>query len=88
MQQALHTKPFARPFDFYYRPAFSSDHIVCDWEALRTQLLYQWQRLTEAEVDYAGPNRRRIAQLVERKYGIAYLCVENYLRNFERTMPL
>lgn len=64
------------------------DHIVCDWEALRTQLLYQWQRLTAPEVDSAGPSRRQIARLVERKYGIASICVENYLRNFERALPL
>lgn len=71
-----------------YNPSLSQDHIVCDWEILRTQLLNQWQRLTETEVDNAGPNRKQIARLVARKYGIASLCVENYLRNFERTMPL
>lgn len=73
---------------FEYQPAFSENHIACDWELLRTQLLYQWQRLTSVEVDLAGPNRKRIAMLVERKYGIAYQAVENYLRNFERTLPL
>lgn len=84
MHQELH----ARPFEYHYQPAFPEDHIVCEWETLRTQLLHHWQRLTEAEVDNAGPNRRRIAQLVQRKYGIASVCVENYLRNFERMMPL
>lgn len=83
MQQAAQVKQS----DYFY-PYHSDDHIVCDWEALRMQLLHQWQRLTATEVDNAGPSRSRIAHLVERKYGVAALCVENYLRNFERTMPL
>ncbi len=78
----------SEPFEFHYQPAFSQDHVVCDWEMLRNRLLYQWQRLTAAEVDNAGPSRSRLARLVERKYGVASLCVENYLRNMERNMPL
>ena len=78
----------ARSMDYYKQHLFSDDHIVCDWTVLRGQLLHQWQRLTVREIDNAGPSRGRIARLVERKYGIASVCVENYLRNFERTMPL
>lgn len=73
-----------RPADF----CVSDDHVICDWEALRTQLLYKWQLLTPTEVDNAGPSRSRIAQLVESKYGIAAICVESYLINCERMMPL
>jgi len=62
--------------------------ISCDWEVLQTQLLEQWPRLTANELDKTGQDRRRIALLVERKYGIHYQAVENYLCNFERTMPL
>ena len=83
-----------RKTEHYYQPGLSyssslnADQVICDWETLRSQLLHQWQRLTAEEVDIAGPSRRRIARLVESKYGIAALCVENYLTNFERTMPL
>jgi len=59
-----------------------------DWPALRAQLLLQWNRLTARELDNLGPDHRRIALLVERKYGVHYRLVENYLRNFERTIPL
>ncbi len=62
--------------------------ISCDWQALQAQLLSQWNRLTAKELDNTMQNRRRIALLVECKYGIPYRLVENYLRNFERTMPL
>jgi hypothetical protein len=84
MQQALQS----RTFEYHYQPVYSDDHIVCDWTALREQLLHQWERLSPVEMDHAGPHRRKIAQLVERKYGIAAPCIENYLHNFERTMPL
>ncbi len=76
-----------RPLNGFY-PDFSEDYIACDWESLRTQLLDQWKRLSASDVDHAGPSRSRIARLVERKYGVDSVCVENYLRNFERTMPL
>ena len=85
MQQSIQTGSFG-----YYPQTFVNEdsYVVCDWEILRAQLLHQWQRLTAAEIDNAGPNRKRLARLVERKYGIASMCVENYLLNFERTMPL
>lgn len=62
--------------------------ISCDWQALRGQLLIQWPLLMPGEVDRAGHDRQKIALLVERRYGIASRMVENYLRNFERTLPL
>ncbi len=78
----------ARYVDFDYQPICSDDHVVCDWKTLREQLLFQWKMLTPSEVDNIGPNRRRIADLVGKKYGVAPPSVEAYLRNFERTLPL
>lgn len=65
-----------------------SSLVSCDWQALKAQLLAQWNRLTDGELDRTGRDFCQIALLVERKYGIRYQMVENYLRNFERTMPL
>jgi len=66
----------------------SSSRVSCDWQKLREQLLAQWTQLSSKELEDTGPNRHRIALLVERKYGVACELVENYLLNFERTMPL
>jgi hypothetical protein len=65
-----------------------SYNITCKWEPFREQILTQWDRLTGREVDAIGPHRSRLALLIESKYGIAAHLVENYLRNFERTLPL
>jgi hypothetical protein len=62
--------------------------MICDWPTLRNQLLLQWNNLTSAEVDKAGPDRHRLALLIQRKNGIPADMVENYLHNFERTLPL
>lgn len=64
------------------------DALDCSWGLFRSQLLLQWKRLTPKDLDMTGPDRQRIALLVERKYGIAAHMVENYLRNFERTLPM
>ena len=69
--------------------SFDTVHTVtCQWEALREQLLLQWARLTSQEVDKAGPRRDRLAVLIYNKYGINAYVAENYLRNFERILPL
>ncbi|MBN8530753.1 MAG: hypothetical protein J0L97_02675 [Alphaproteobacteria bacterium] len=62
--------------------------ISCAWEALRLQLLRQWNLLTANEIDEAGPDRNRLARLVEHKYGIPTDSIERYLMNCERTLPL
>jgi hypothetical protein len=72
----------------YGRRNFSSEAIACDWRMLREQLLMQWRKISPRELEVAGPHRSRIAALIERKYGIASQLAENYLRNFERTMPV
>ncbi len=63
-------------------------NITCKWEPFREQILMQWNRLSAREIDEVGPNRSRLAVLIENKYGVAAGLVENYLRNFERTLPL
>ena len=88
MEERMHNKMHTEAFDYHYQPSYSEDHITCDLHELSMQLLNQWNKLTEHEVNSAGSNRHRIAQIVARKYNIALPYVENYLRNFERTMPL
>jgi hypothetical protein len=80
--------PF-QPTPYLPRVPYEAPAMVnCNWQALRAQLLQQWEKLTPRKLDKAGPNRRRIAELIEGEYGIAASMIENYLRNFERTMPL
>ena len=62
--------------------------ISCDWGALSEQLLQQWDQLTPYELEQTGHNRQRIAALIQKKYGVDSNMAENYLRNFERTLPL
>lgn len=66
----------------------NSEWMVCDWQALCAQLLFQWNRLTQDELKSAGANRTRIARLVSEKYDLDIRLVENYLANLERTLPL
>jgi len=75
-------------YAMYAQNRFDYDAISCNWQILRDQLLAQWRKISARELDTAGPDRYRIAHLIERKYGISACLVENYLRNFERTMPL
>ncbi len=61
---------------------------LCNWHILRKQLLGQWALLSSHDLDATGADCRRIAELIADKYGILPGVVENYLRNFERTLPL
>lgn len=82
----------ARPVAMY--PALAgeaghdNDQMNCNWELLRKQLLAQWNRLKERDLDITGPHRQRISSLIQQRYGIARELVENYLMNFERTLPM
>ena len=67
--------------------SWNSD-ISCNWHILREQLLSQWDRITPPELDATNHKRLAIAQLIQRKYGISVEMAVNYLRNFERTLPL
>jgi hypothetical protein len=66
----------------------ASPMITCDWEALRSQLILQWPQISPKDLEKTGPDRHRIALLIERKYGVSSQMVENYIRNFERTIPM
>lgn len=72
-----------KPTEYLY-----SSTITCNWKELRMQLMTQWPDVTENDLQKTGPHRNRIARLISRKYGVAYHLIENYLSNFERTMPL
>ena len=65
-----------------------SSLLLCNWQMLRNQLLLQWTLITAKDLDITGANCCRIANLIAHKYDISPTLVENYLRNFERTMPL
>ena len=73
-----------------HRQAINDNNVLlrCDWPRLRAQLLTQWERLAQADLDNAGPDRRSIAVLVQREYGVSAILVENYLSNLERTLPV
>jgi hypothetical protein len=62
--------------------------INCRWEPFRAQIMAQWPRITQAELDAAGPNRSYLAMLICTKYGADYRIIKNYLCNFERSLPL
>ena len=80
-----------RPIPYAFHPKTREEMlptILCNWQALRAQLLLQWNKLTPWEIDKAGPHLLRLSGLIARKYDISARMIENYLRNFERTMPL
>lgn len=83
-----HTRLSARKPHLPAAANTNSPDVNCDWHVLHSQLLAQWERLTPFELEAAGKNRRRIASLIQAKYGISLGMAENYLLNFERTLPL
>ena len=64
------------------------NEVSCNWKALREQLLNQWDRITPTELESTHHIRLNIARLIQKKYGISVEMAFNYLRNFERTLPL
>ena len=72
---------------FPYEAPGAETRIACQWPGLRDQLLSQWKKLTQKDLESAGPDKQKIAALVERRYGIPATLVENYLSNLERTLP-
>lgn len=86
MQQASAVRQSPYP-DYIESSGYSDGLLLCDWQSLREQLLDQWGRLTKTDLDVVGPDRHRIAALVQRKYGVSSRLIENYLANLERTLP-
>ena len=82
---ALQRKPAYRVIG---NKPLANNYIACDWTALRTQLLQQWGKISDRELEATGHNRHDIAKLIQRKYGVSTEMAENYLCNFERTLPL
>lgn len=54
-----------------------------DWVALKQQLRQQWRRLSEHELNQVGSDRKKLAQLIAKKYGLSFTLVESYLNNLE-----
>jgi hypothetical protein len=76
------------PFNPYLFTVSNDNAVTCSWPILCNQLLQQWTRLSRSELESTGHDRHRIARLIQAKYGIPISMAENYLRNFERTLPL
>lgn len=72
----------------FYSPGTASDNINCSWRTFCALLMMQWKKLKQFELEQTGRSRHRIALLMQQKYGMAHELAENYLRNFERTLPL
>lgn len=66
----------------------ANHEVSCNWLTLREQLLNQWTRISSAELEETRHIRLNIARLIQKKYGISVEMGLNYLRNFERTLPL
>lgn len=79
---------FASMFSYDQNKIGHEYDISCKWEPFREQILSQWPRLTQYEVDVAGPNRGYIAALISIKYRLDQRIISNYLINMERNLPL
>lgn len=62
--------------------------MTCNHQEVRALLLQQWKELTAAEIEATGYSKEKLAQLIERHYGIHHRLGENYLSNLERTLPM
>lgn len=62
------------------------DFICCDWKPFRQELLVQWRKLDEWDLAEAGRNRRQLARIIERKYGVAWELAESYLLRLEHNL--
>ena len=66
---------------------YSSATVKCSWKELRYQLLKQWRKIPADALDDTYGDYRQIAELISGIYNVSAGMIENYLRNFERTMP-
>ena len=79
-------KPVA--YSFPPHEGHSEHPMHCSPNILLDLLMAQWKKLTRQEIEATRFYKRRIALLIEQKYGINSLLAENYLTNIERTLPL
>jgi hypothetical protein len=63
------------------------EYIDCAWRPFKQEVLLQWRKLNEDDLLEAGRNRRRLARIIERKYGVAWQLAESYLSRLEASMP-
>lgn len=62
------------------------DFIDCAWRPFKQELLIQWRKLDETDLMESGRNRRQLARIIERKYGVAWQLAESYLLRLENNM--
>lgn len=62
------------------------DYVHCAWRPFKQELLIQWRKLNEEDLQETGRNRRLIARIIERKYGVAWQLAEHYLANLESNL--
>jgi hypothetical protein len=79
-------KPLAYAFPSY--DTYEDRPMCCSPNILVALLVSQWKKLTRQDIEATEYRKRRLAQLIEQKYGIDSLLAENYLTNIERTLPL
>lgn len=64
--------------------------IDCSWRPFKQEVLIQWRKLDESDLMESGRNRRTLARIIERKYGVAWQLAESYLSalelNLQRSM--
>ncbi len=62
------------------------EYIDCAWRPFKQELLIQWRKLDEEDLMEAGRNRRHLARIIERKYGVAWQLAESYLNHLETNL--
>jgi hypothetical protein len=62
------------------------EFIDCAWRPFKQEVLLQWRKLDEDDLQEAGRNRRSLARIIERKYGVAWQLAETYLSHLEQTL--
>ncbi len=75
-------------FEIAPKTPLMHDSVDCHWPSLKKHLLGQWKKVSQAELDEVGPKRHGLAMLIQKKYGVSWQLVEDYLANIERTLPL
>lgn len=62
--------------------------VACERSVLEDLILQQWKKITRQELEKTAYSKKKIALLIERKYGVHHALMENYLSNLERTLPI